>query len=475
MCMDRSFAERIFDSGKAPTVAKLIELDTKVDELTARIAALSRDSSNSSKPPSSDIVKPNRARQRAEKKKRHKGGQPNHPKWQRRPFSSAEVTPLEYTLQSCPTCTGPLILLPDQPPRTRQQVEIVTPAVQRLEHRALAYWCAHCNRVHYASIPENVTKQGFFKPHIATTVCVLKYLGCMSLSGIKKYLCDAMDIKVTKGYLAKVIQKCSTALEPCYDELLRNLPNQAVVNADETGFYKEDGGKLWTWVFRTSLYALFKVSPSRGSDVLIDVLGKEFNGVLGCDYFSAYRKYMTDFNIILQFCLAHLIRDVKYLVDFPDPSVKRYGTKVLDALRELFHTIHARDSMIQEKFRTQLEATKDAVINAATGYVPARREAQNMANRFRNNAKAYFTFITTPEVDPTNNPAEQAIRFIVNYRKVSQGVRGIKGRTAAERFFTVVGTCALQGRSVFNFIKQTIECYCAALPTPSLISVPDSS
>jgi transposase len=47
--------------------------------------------------------------------------------------------------------------------------------------------------------------------------------------------------------------------------------------------------------------------------VLMEVLGKEFDGVLGCDYFSAYRRYMRECNILIQFCLAHLIRDVKYL------------------------------------------------------------------------------------------------------------------------------------------------------------------
>ena len=61
------------------------------------------------------------------------------------------------------------------------------------------------------------------------------------------------------------------------------------------------------------MYTVFKISPSRGSKVLVEVLGEEFNGVLGCDYFSAYRKFMKDFDVLLQFCLAHFIRDVKFL------------------------------------------------------------------------------------------------------------------------------------------------------------------
>jgi len=327
VCMDEAIAKRIYNSGEGPTIAKLIELDSKVDELTARIAKLSKNSTNSSKPPSSDIVKPpSRAERRRDQKKRKKGGQLNHPKWQRLPFGPDEVVPIEYTMTSCPHCFSPLQRLPDEPPRILQQVELVNPAVEKIEHRANAYWCPKCKCIHYPSLPADVRKQGLFKPDISATVCFLKYVGCMSLSGIKRYLRDVNGVKVTKGYLAKVLKKGSQSLEFCYDELLRALPSQPVVNSDETG-HKENGKSFWTWVFRCNLFVLFKISPSRSSDVLIDVLGKEFNGVLGCDYFSAYRKFMTDFDVRIQFCLAHLIRDVKFLVDFPDASVNATGPR----------------------------------------------------------------------------------------------------------------------------------------------------
>lgn len=474
MCLERKAAEEIYDRGKEQTVNFLLALDAKVDALTEMVARLSKNSSNSSKPPSSDIVKPtNRAERRRDEKKRKKGGQMNHPKWERPLFSPDEVTSLEHTLTTCPHCAGSLERLTDEPTKILQQIGFVTQPVEKTEHRAPAYWCPSCQRIHYAPIPAEAIKQGLFKPDIAATVCFLKYVGCMSLSAIKRYLFDAWGVKVTKGYLAKVLRKSSKALHTCYDELLLALPFQQVVNSDETG-HKENGQKFWTWVFRSNIFTLFKISPSRGSDVLIEVLGKEFNGVLGCDYFSAYRKFMVDFDVRVQFCMAHLIRDVKYLVDFPDAAVKRYGTKILDALRELFHTIHERDSMSPEQFTAKLEKMKAAILKAGTGYVPMRSEAQNMAKRMRKNGQAYFTFITTPLIDPTNNCAEQAIRFVVIYRKVSQGTRSENGRIACEHFFTVIATCARQGKSAFAFIKETIEQYCAGLPTPSLLPIADS-
>ncbi|MHB1033525.1 MAG: IS66 family transposase [Pirellulales bacterium] len=63
------------------------------------------------------------------------------------------------------------------------------------------------------------------------------------------------------------------------------MPSESHINVDETG-YKDSGRLLWTWCFRAAMYTVFKVSPSRGSDVLMEVLGRAVAGRLGCDYFT---------------------------------------------------------------------------------------------------------------------------------------------------------------------------------------------
>ena len=109
------------------------------------------------------------------------------------------------------------------------------------------------------------------------------------MRAIRKFLRDVIDVTVSRGYLAKLIQKVSQALAPSYDELLDRLPLETTLNIDETG-HKNNGDLFWTWVFKAELYVLFRIDKSRGSQVLIDTLGREFNGAIGCDYFSAYRK-----------------------------------------------------------------------------------------------------------------------------------------------------------------------------------------
>lgn len=101
-----------------------------------------------------------------------------------------------------------------------------------------------------------------------------------------------------------------------------------------------------------------------------------------------------------------------------------------------------------------------------------RREAQNRAERFRKHANAYFQFITTPGRDPTNHLAEQAIRFVLIDRHLTQGTRSAKGRRANERLWTLIATCALQGRSAFEFILQALRAYFHDEPPPSLFPEP---
>jgi len=87
---------------------------------------------------------------------------------------------------------------------------------------------------------------------------------------------------------------------------------------------------------------------------------------------------------------------------------------------------------------------REDVIHAAMWVPPRCKQAKNLARRFEKHGDAYFKFITTPGVQPTNNLAEQAIRFCVIDRKITQGTRGEPGRRWCEPIWTVIATCTQQ-------------------------------
>ena len=265
---------------------QLAEALQRIAHLEQQLAAARKNSATSSKPPSSDIVKPKKPRGKGGKK-RKRGGQPGHPRHERPEFPPGMIDKFfSYTLDGCPDCGGELLCSRKADSRVVQQAELVAKPLRISEHRGLAYWCPHCRKVHYAPLPAAVEKTGLFGPKLTTLVAFMKGVCHASFSTIRKFFRDVVGIKVSRGYLAKLIRKVSTWLGPAYEELLARLPGEALLNVDETG-HKENAKKFWTWCFRAELYTLFRIEPTRSSQVLIDTLGQEFNGVLGCDYFGA--------------------------------------------------------------------------------------------------------------------------------------------------------------------------------------------
>lgn len=449
--------------------AELDALRAVVAQLQRQLAAARKDSSTSSKPPSSDIVKPPKPPPPPGQERREPGGQPGHPAHQRALFPPEMLAsvPSDYLLDACPWCSGHLLLTDDAEPIVAQRVEIAAVPLEIHEHRSHPGWCPHCRKECFAPFPQSIERGGLAGPRLTTVIAYLKGACHASYSTIRKFVRDVIGLTRSRGQLAKIIGKVSRALERPYEELLHDLPGQPVLNVDETG-HKQSGQQHWTWCFRAGLYTLFKIDPTRSGDVLIEVLGEEFNGVLGCDYFSAYRRYHRECGVVLQFCLAHLIRDVKYLTTLPDPRDRADGEGLREALRDLFAVIHRRGEWTEAEFRRRLVAARDEVLLRGTMGVPATRASGNLAARLEAHGASYFRFITEPGIEPTNNLAEQAIRFVVIDRRITQGTRGERGDRWCERIWTVMATCSQQGRSVFEYLEAAVTAWFAGEEAPSL-------
>jgi transposase len=448
--------------------AELAALKEVVAQLGQQLAAARKDSSTSSKPPSSDIVKPPKPPPPKGQDKRRIGGQPGHPKHERAAFPPEVINggSFDHRLDSCPGCGPDLLPALTIPPRVVQQVDVREVPLSIEEHRSHPRWCPHCQKMHQAPFPPGIERGGLVGPSLTTWIAYLKGACHASFSTVRKFLRDVARVTISRGELARIIAKVSRALERPDQELLDDLPGQTRLNVDETG-HKQNGQRQWTWCFRAGLYTLFKIDPTRSGDVLIEVLGTEFDGVLGGDYFSSYRRSQREFGVLLQFCLAHLIRDVKYLTTLPDPRDRASGEGLREALRSLFAVIHRREGLAAA-FQGQLEAARAEVMRRGTQEVPETKPSRNLAKRFETPGESYFRFITTPGVEPTNNLAEQAIRFVVIDRLITQGTRSEAGTRWCERIGTVIATCVQQGRSVFSYLEAAVGAWFEGTGAPSL-------
>jgi transposase len=450
--------------------ARLAALEATVARLREQLAAAQKDSATSSKPPSSDIVKPPKPPPPEGQARRTIGGQPGHPMHEREPFPPEAVNAgtFDHGIDLCPRCGHGLDPAPWDEPRVIQQVDIAEVPLSIQEHRGHAGWCPCCAKLYRAPFPVGIERGRLVGPRLTTLIAYLKGACHASFSTVRKFLRDVVGLTISRGHLSAIIGKVTAALERPYEELLDRLPGEGRLNVDETG-HRRNGARMWTWCFRAGLYTLFKIDPKRNTGVLIEVLGEEFDGVLGCDYFSSYRSYMDRFDVTVQFCLAHLTRDVKFLTTLPDPRDRAYGERLRESLRDLFGVIHRRGDFSAEEFRARLDLARFRVQCRATTDVPATSHSRNLARRFEEHGESYFRFITTPGVEPTNNLAEQAIRFVVIDRLITQGTRSAKGDRWCERIWTAIATCAQQGRSVFEYLEAAVTAWFADADSPSLL------
>ncbi len=263
---------------------EVIELLTRrVAELEAEIAKLKKNSATSSKPPSSDIVKPLPKTQKKRKRKRKRGGQFGHRKHTRLAFAPEQID--QHVEHELPDTAG---LEPLDDWRVVQQIELIDRPFVVTEHRARRYRCRRTGKIVTAPLPTEVTAAGLIGPRLTALVAYQKGACHMSYRTIQTFLADVLGLKISTGQLAKVVAKVSDALAGPYAELAGVLPDQPRVGSDETG-HKDTGRKFWTWCFRADQFTMFKIDPSRSSAVLRAALGETFGGVVSCDYFSAYR------------------------------------------------------------------------------------------------------------------------------------------------------------------------------------------
>ena len=448
-------------------VALNAQLRQRIAELEFRISQLEKNSGNSSKPPSSDIVKPPKDKDRRRKKKI--GAQKGHQQNLRTPFSEDQIDKtIELKLESCPKCGGTLKAT-NAPPKKHQQVELVAKPFIVTEYQQQQYWCEHCQCSHDAPLPVEVKRTGLFGKHLIALTAHLKGRCHMSFTTMQCFYADAMGLKVSRGFLTKQIRKASEALKNSYDKLVEQLPQEEHLHIDETGS-KENGKRRWTWCFRAKDFTVFHIDSSRSSEVLETILGKTYSGIISCDFFSAYQKFAKKKSkASLQLCWAHLIREVKYLSESQTKKVARYGKRLLDSIGKMFKTIHRREELPEAKWLRQMQRHQRSILKIAWDRLPKQdKDSWNIAVRLWNEEESYFRFIKE-KLPPTNNLAEQSIRRVVLNRKVTQGTRSDWGNRWWERMWSVLATCEQQGKNVMVFLTSCIDALIHGLAPPALL------
>jgi len=412
----------------AKQAAQIEKLTSRISELELQLAKAKKDSTTSSKPPSSDIAKPKRKQRPGRPKKRRQGGQAGHERQLREPLPPERVDEtIEYEIEEAEQKR--LGLTPTGDFDSIQHIELPETPVHVIEHRLTVYHDADGN-LYVPDCPE--LKGPIFGPRMLAMISWLKSVGHCSYSTIETWVEDVLQVPVSRGYLAKLCTgTISASLQDAYQELSETIPTQQQLGSDETSI-KDNGKKHWIWCITAATFTVFHIAKTRSREVLEKLVGKEFEGYLNFDYFSAW---------------------------------------------------HRRDEMSEEGFHRSMITHRDRFLELVRN-PPTAKEAANLAARFAvidyvegdtektakyDLSEDYFRFMFAAEVEPTNNHSEQQIRHCVIDRRITQGTRGEAGQRYHERMWTMIATCKKQNRSVFTFLRESITAKLAGQPAPSLL------
>ena len=452
--------------------ARIAELMAKVEALTARVAELEarlgQNSSNSSRPPSSDG--PGTKRQPKKPTGRRPGGQFGHKKHERVLLAPEQVRRfVDVVPEECRGCQRQL-KGEDKTPRRHQVVEVPPLSAVVTEYRCHALRCTGCGAVTRGEVPAHA--RSVFGDRLTALASLLVGKYRLSKRLVKDALSDVVGVELSVGSVSNLEGEMSQALAPAAAEALAFIQEAEAVNADETGFVQgregSRAGRAWLWVVATALVVVFHIARSRGGQVARHLLGEDFAGILTTDRWSAY-GFVDEGQ--RQLCWAHLTRDFQGFIDRGGEG-ERIGRELMRE-RHCFFKWYRRvreGTLAREAFEKRMRGVERRVGQLLReAAVRAEKKTAGMAREILRLEKCLWTFVDVPELEPTNNFGERCIRHAVMYRKTSFGTQSEEGSRFVERIFTATTTLKLQNRDVLAFLTETLSAHRRGLQGPSLL------
>lgn len=428
-----------------PVVAQVEQLRGRVAELEVELERLkgqSTNSRNSSQPPSRD-QKVNQP----PKKKRKKHGPPfGHRKYSR-PLVEQPDQVIVAAVTECQHCQADLTGVKPAEINRRQLTELppVKPLViETQQHQVI---CPACQLVNHGALPEGLEPDRYFGPNLEATVIFYKQTQHLSYERIVATMRELHGVTLSEGAVAQILHRAGQNANLVAETIKQQVITDTVIKSDETSA-RVQGRTWWHWVFLSASGVYHTLVPSRSAQEIATVMGQQCVEAWVCDCFGAQLKAPAQ---VFQLCLAHQLRDLQRVLDAePQAGWAR-------AMQKLFRAaIHLRNRFLDDQTKltltgfvrrvVQLENQLDKLLEQSV-----RSEAtRKLRNRFILHRNKLLTFLHYPEVPPTNNESEQALRSSVIHRKVTNGFRSQWGAKAYAALQTVIATAKHKGEAVFQ-------------------------
>lgn len=466
-------------------IGRMEQLEGQYEELKAENQLLKeqvkQNSSNSSKPPSQDISKGFKPKEKKQGKQKP-GAQAGHQGHERPLYPIEQCQSVkDYYPETCIDCGEPLTGKDSEAYRI-QIVEIPKIVPQVSEHRFHALPCERCGG-YTRAWDESIINGSGYGERVVAHVAVLSGQYRQSHRMVQELLEELFGIQISVGSINQLRQESSQFVAQVVQEAHKYVQAQGNTHLDETSFAQGNsdgknptGRKGWLWVMVSPLVSYFGVFLGRSGAVCRQLLGEAFNGIVSSDRFSAYNWLGLKSR---QICWAHLKRDFTRIAERSGVSGE-LGRALLAQQKLLFESWYrVRDGTLsRDEFITVVAPIQQQVhilLCQGAGYDITAQEKTPLAKPVRTCQQllkveaALWTFVTAEGIEPTNNAAERALRPAVLWRKNSFGSQSEAGSLFVSRMLTVVTTLRSQNRLVLDYLVEACRAARQGRPAPSLL------
>lgn len=452
-------ASEIYKRGQEAVVFFILEQSQKIKELEEEIDFLKSQGAELPSTPSGMI--PVFKKPSIKRDPDNKPGQENGHKGIRRGQPKKIDHHQEHTLSVCPKCHGKLAQPVAQ--RRRYIEDIPEISVEVTEHIINRYYCSHCKKIVAQKVLESLPGSTIGIRALILSAYWHYALG-ITISHIIEVFNTHLHFPLTAGGLLQMWRRLSCILRSVYSEIGEQIKRKGKLHADETG-WRVNGQTHWLWSFSDDQNSYYKIERCRGSPVILEFLGEDYDGVLISDFYSAYNKVK---NAERQVCLSHLFRELGS-IDKRNKSEqwKYFHSQIKGLLKEGLLLGEKRKGLSEDEFVKQkglLWDRLDEIIRQDYQDVDCRRLVKRLC-RHRNDLFRFLEYLDLPS---DNNQAEREIRPAVIMRKNSNGNRSQNKAETQAILMSIFRTLKRRNLSPLETLHEMIKRYIKDNITPSL-------
>jgi transposase len=434
---------------------RIAQLERENKALRARLLLEQRRQFKANKQPQEDVE--GAADTSAPTRKKKKRGAPvGHIGWFRRVPDRIDRTVAVPVPGACPYCGSTEMDGLDQAFEHVQE-DIAVPAqpvVTKYVHGQAR--CRRCGRKVRGRAPDELPGCPIGPAAKAVAVWFRHVIG-MSSRKVQRTLTEVFGMALVPASAMQFGHVAAAQGAPIYAALREAVKTAPVAHADETG-WREDGRTAWVWFAGTPRQAIFHIAHSRSSAVASALLGARFPGTLVTDDYAAYHAVNPARR---QACVSHLVTRAKKLVEELRHGASQYlRQRTIDFCTSVM--VLLSDACAADKRLVAPSARRRAAkhfmrdLRRLCTMPAAVARVDTFRQRILTDLPHIFTFLTTPNVPPTNNFAEQSIRHIVIFRKTSFGTRSAQGSTTLATLASLVLSVKLQNGNPLAFLRDLL-------------------